>query len=116
MIIFVIDYNNRMEFENLVLTEIKSTVCRFLPEAEVILFGSRARGDNQYNSDYDILVVVQTSIDSHQRLQFQALIRKDLANQNILADIFVRSLIDIERKKNLPGHFLRSAMQEGVRV
>ena len=105
-----------MESEKLVLTEIKITISRFLPESDVILFGSRARGDNHNNSDYDLLVITKSSINNQQRLYFQALIRKTLAKQHILADIIIHSFSDIKKKQSLPGHIIRSAIQEGVRV
>ena len=98
------------------IEEIKKVIRFFLPESEVILFGSRARGDNRLNSDYDLLIISKDSLDNHQRLYFQALIRKSLARENILADVIIHSLNSIEAKRNLPGHIVRSAMNEGVRV
>ena len=98
------------------IAKIKKIISNFLPESEVILFGSRARGDHQPNSDYDILVISKNSLDNHQRLHFQALIRRSLAREDILADIVIHSLNSIEEKSNLPGHIVRSALNEGVRV
>lgn len=43
-----------MEIENLV----KQEVIKIDPNAEVILFGSRARGDFRKDSDWDILVLL----------------------------------------------------------
>jgi uncharacterized protein len=36
---------------------IKSGIKEIDPQAEIILYGSRARGDNQQDSDWDILVI-----------------------------------------------------------
>lgn len=41
-----------------ILEEIKRAVSEVDPEAEVILFGSRARGDFHEESDWDVLVLV----------------------------------------------------------
>jgi len=98
------------------IAEIKKVISSFLPESEVIMFGSRARGDNQPNSDYDLLVISKKNLDDRQRLHFQALIRKILAKEDILADIIIHSQNGIEKKRNLPGHIVRSAMKEGVHV
>ncbi len=38
--------------------KIKKTVKEIDPSAEVILFGSRARGDSKKDSDWDILILV----------------------------------------------------------
>lgn len=43
--------------ENKILTEIKQAVLAIDANAELILFGSRARGDNREDSDWDVLVL-----------------------------------------------------------
>jgi uncharacterized protein len=98
------------------LNQIKIVVLQVLPESEIILFGSRARNENLKDSDYDLLIIVGKQFESSEKLKFQALIRKNLAVKNILADIIIQSKADIEIKRNLPGHIVRSAMQEGVLV
>lgn len=40
-----------------ILKRIKIGIAAYDPKAEVYLFGSRARGDNRKDSDWDILVV-----------------------------------------------------------
>lgn len=44
------------------LRRIKETVLGFDPGAEVILFGSRARGDARPDSDWDILVLTSDGL------------------------------------------------------
>ena len=41
----------------------KKAITQVVPDAEVILYGSRARGDAEEYSDYDILVVVNGQAD-----------------------------------------------------
>jgi predicted nucleotidyltransferase len=43
-----------------ILKLIKSAINRKNPEAEVILFGSRAREQENKNSDWDILILLNT--------------------------------------------------------
>lgn len=105
-----------MASEGSKIAEIKKVISNYLPDSDVIMFGSRARGDNRLNSDYDLLIISEDLLDDHQRLHFQALIRKSLAKLYILADIIIQSRSGIETKSNLPGHIVRSAMKEGVRV
>ncbi len=43
-------------------TEVKATVKALEPDAEVILYGSRARGDHREDSDWDFLVLVDEPV------------------------------------------------------
>lgn len=98
------------------ITIIKEVINSYLPDAELIMFGSRARGEESPSSDYDLLVIARDPISEWQRLHFQAQIRKALAKKLILADIIVQSRDNIRKKQRLPGHIIRTAMKEGVRV
>ena len=43
---------------------IRKTISSIDPDAEVILYGSRARGDESYDSDWDILVLTDYQVNS----------------------------------------------------
>jgi predicted nucleotidyltransferase len=105
-----------LESNDKILNQIRTSVFEVLPGSEIILFGSRARNDANDSSDYDLLIILKSSIQADDRLRFQALIRKKLAVLNILADIIVQSRSDVELKKNFRGHIVRSALTEGVSV
>lgn len=45
--------------KSLLITKIRETVKNTEPDAEIILYGSRARGDFNENSDYDLLILVK---------------------------------------------------------
>jgi len=45
------------------LEKIKRVVAEVEPEAEIILYGSRARGDSDAESDWDFLVLVDGFVD-----------------------------------------------------
>jgi predicted nucleotidyltransferase len=105
-----------MKEEALTLNRIKNLVSEVLPGSVIILFGSRARKENLENSDYDLLIIVEKQFNSSEKLKFQSLIRKTFAINNILADVIIQSKADIEIKRTLPGHIVRSAMLEGVQI
>lgn len=41
-----------------ILTEIKRTVTKKYPDAKIILYGSRARGDFRSDSDWDLVILL----------------------------------------------------------
>ncbi len=47
----------------LVLSSIKKKVMAIDPTANIILYGSRARGDERPDSDWDILILINTKAD-----------------------------------------------------
>lgn len=93
---------------------IKRTVLEHLPGAEVRLFGSRARGKNEPDSDYDILVITKQNFQTSEKLTLKSTIRKELLRRGIRSDILIQSKDDISVKKNLPGHIIRNIMGETI--
>ncbi len=51
---------NRMHPDMGLLFECKAAIQQAAPDADVILFGSRARGDAQEDSDYDFLILINS--------------------------------------------------------
>lgn len=47
-----------MDKRNEILKEIKETLQKVAPDAEVIVYGSQARGDFSTNSDIDLLIII----------------------------------------------------------
>ena len=45
------------------LKQVKEAVLKIEPTAEIILYGSRARGDSKAESDWDFLVLVDGPVD-----------------------------------------------------
>jgi predicted nucleotidyltransferase len=85
-----------------------------LPGAQVVLFGSHARGEAGPESDYDILVITDQPLDMKAKFTLRTRIRKQLLEQGIRSDVLVQSDQEIERKKELPGHVVRSALRDGI--
>ncbi len=52
------------------LSEVKRTVLAIDPQAEIWLFGSRARGDSRPDSDWDFLIFTQNDLSGGQRWLF----------------------------------------------
>ena len=96
---------------------IKSTVHYFLPEARVLLFGSRANGKFHNGSDYDVLVVTEKTFAPRAKLNWQTKIHVALVDALELPfDIILNSEKEIAYKKDLPGHVVRNAMREAIEL
>jgi len=100
--------------KNQIIETIKSTAHEYLPDAEVILFGSRARKDERSDSDYDILLVTKTSLTPKEKLPLRTKIRKALLSLGIRSDILIQSKSEVDQKKNLPGHIVRRILREAI--
>lgn len=82
----------------------------------IILFGSRARNDYKQNSDYDLLIIMQDNLTMQELRVIQREIRKELALNNIDADVLVKTQMIINDYKNKKGNVIYSALKEGVEL
>ncbi|HAX92444.1 MAG TPA: nucleotidyltransferase domain-containing protein [Bacteroidales bacterium] len=97
-----------------ILKIIKDTARKYLPDAEVMLFGSRAREEASKDSDYDVLVITILDLTPKQKLPLKTNIRKDLLKEGIRSDILIQSKKEIKKKRNLPGHIIKSILKEAI--
>ena len=93
---------------------IKKTSREYLPDAEVLLFGSRARKNASSESDYDILLITNKELLPKHKLPIRTKIRKSLLAIGIRSDILIQSKSEVEKKKNLPGHIVRKILGEAI--
>jgi len=85
------------------------------PKADVILYGSRARGDERPDSDWDILVLTDYSIDLITERKFRdKLYELELETGEPLS-IFFYSKNDWRTKQRITP-FYENVTQEGVRI
>ena len=105
-----------METNREILALIKTTACKYLPDAEVLLFGSRARKDATSDSDYDILVLTSQDLSPKEKLPFKTKIRKDLLKDGIRSDILIQSKKEVKKKRKLPGHIIRNILNDAILI
>ena len=99
------------------LNSIKSTVNSFLPDSKVLLFGSRARGEANNQSDYDLLIVTSDTLAPRVKMNWENKIRKALVySLNLPFDVILQSQSEIDEKRNLSGHIVHYAMKEAVEI
>lgn len=99
---------------NQIIKSIKSTVHEYLPDSEILLFGSRARNNESPDSDYDILVVIKSDLTPKEKLPLKTKIRKALLSIGIRSDVLIQSKAEVNQKKDLPGHIVRRILGEAI--
>ena len=77
---------------------------------KIILFGSRARGDARRNSDFDVLVIKESSEPSYRR---DAPLYLELAGLNASVDVMVYTPEEVTDWSAVPQAFITTAVREG---
>jgi uncharacterized protein len=79
---------------SLIATKIKTLIQQQDPDAEVILFGSRARGDAEMQSDWDILVLTNKNAEGLHYILNKELLFKIEMPYNVVISILVKNRKD----------------------
>jgi len=94
---------------------IRHSISAIDPEAEVILYGSRARGDERSDSDWDILILTDYAVNLNKEKEFRdKLYDLELETGESLS-IFVYSKNDWQTRQRITP-FYENVTQEGVRL
>ena len=99
--------------ERLLGEMVQAIVAEVDPE-QVILFGSRARGEERESSDVD-LIVVEAEPFGLERSRHKELVRLHhaLAGFHVPADVLVYSHADVDYWRDSLNHVLARALREG---
>jgi predicted nucleotidyltransferase len=92
---------------------IRATISEVDASAEVILYGSRARGEERTDSDWDILVLTEYAVDIHRERAFRDRLYDVELDTGEVFSLFVFSKQDwFSRQRITP--FFENVMQEGI--
>ncbi len=83
------------------------------PKAEVLLYGSRARGSERVESDWDVLVLTDYSVDLAKESMFRDKVYDLELESGEPISIFVYSKKDWKTKQNITP-FYQNIMKEAV--
>jgi len=91
-------------------------VCKGIDYEDIILFGSRARGDHASTSDYDILLVTKENLSIREKMRLSTRLRRDFAKIGIDADIIIKSRSELDYYADKIGSVTRNALKEGMAI
>lgn len=96
-----------------ILTMIRDTVHSVDANAQIVLYGSRARGDARPDSDWDVLIITdrdKVGFAEHQELVYPLYLNGLEYGQEINAFVYTRSQWD----NHVPSLFYYNVQKEGV--
>jgi uncharacterized protein len=95
------------------IAQVVQTIVASKKPQKIILFGSHVAGKAKWDSDVDLLVIMETDIPPHQRALE---IRRLFARLPCPMDLFVYTSAEVEYWKELPSSFIAHILKQGVVV
>lgn len=99
-----------------ILKRITSEIKKLEPEAEVYLFGSRARGDFRSDSDWDVLIV---SPRNEVTLEYELILRDPILTIEMETGEVISTLVYTQKEwlaKRKHSSFFKNVLNEGIRI
>ena len=93
-----------------VLDEIVRRIVEAVDPDRIILFGSRARGDADPDSDYDILIIAPSSLPPGQRT---VPVYRALVGLRVPKDVVWWTAEEAAAWRNVKAHFITRVLHEG---
>jgi len=95
--------------------QIKRYVNSIDPNAQIILYGSRARGDERIDSDWDILILTDYPVDLDMERKFRNKLYDLELETGEAFSVFVYSKSDWQQKQSM-SPFYHNVVQEGIHI
>lgn len=96
------------------IRKIADRIVREVDPAQIILFGSRARGDADSHSDVDLLIVQDRPFTSgRQRREQKGRLWEALARFDVRKDVLMYTPAEVEKWRHTKNHVIAYALREG---
>ena len=105
-----------MIYRKTLFKKVKAVAHSFDPEARIILFGSRARGDHRKDSDWDFMVLTEKKFDWKQEQDFRNKIYYDVELDTETALYTTLEYIKHWEKYKYADPFLLNITKEGIEI
>lgn len=99
--------------KNIIRQEIENKGVKVL---KILLFGSRAKGSSNLDSDWDFFVIVDRKIRFREKLRLKVRIAERVLNENLDCDIVIKCEEEFLKDKNTVNTISYSVAREGVEV
>ena len=83
---------------------------------DIVLFGSRARGESAAESDWDFLVVIKESLTFGEKAKLSSKLRRKFALLQTDADIIIKSEENLLLENENKGLLVHYALREGIHL
>jgi predicted nucleotidyltransferase len=92
-----------------------TSIRQLIPDAEVRLFGSRARGEARPDSDIDLLITAPDGwLADHDRFALLNQLWGAVARPDVSVDLLLHSRSEAARRALVPGSVVHQAFTEGI--
>jgi len=96
------------------LQQMAAEIQQEIPGAEVLLFGSHARGEAGPESDLDLLITANDGwLAQHSRFETLGRLWRKLAHHRIPIDLLLYSRSQVEERRHWLSHVIARAYREG---
>ena len=96
------------------LQQMAAEIQQEIPGAEVLLFGSHARGEAGPESDLDLLITANDGwLAQHSRFETLGRVWRKLAHHRIPIDLLLYSRSQVEERRHWLSHVIARAYREG---
>jgi uncharacterized protein len=102
------------ESDKRLMHEVKDAVTRLVPDAEVVLYGSTARGRRQPDSDYDVLVLTGRKLTFEERSALHGAVYDIELEREVVLSLAIYSQEQWESSLLKGSPYRRNIMREGV--
>lgn len=101
--------------DEILVKKVKQSILSIDKDAEVILFGSRARGDAREDSDWDFLFLTTIDVTNDLRKTLAMKILDVELDENAIVQVIPKN-INIWNTKHFDSPFYRNVKDDGIRV
>jgi predicted nucleotidyltransferase len=102
--------------ERLLLQRCRQAVHDVDPDVEVILYGSRARGEGRPDSDYDLLILTERSADLEREDRFRRALYPIEMETGAVLTVILLSRVEWSSPLFEAMPFVRNVIREGLRL